>query len=251
MGWMGKIVGGTLGFALGGPLGAIAGAALGHAFDKNDALENMDSGPALTSGETAQFTFFVATFSMLAKLAETDGKISKEEVDTVEKFMLYDLNLSPRSRQMAMGIFYEAGRNPMRFQDFALQFYQHFQYRPELLEFMVDILLRLAVSDGDLSPGEETLIRSAVDVFRMPDSRYQALKGKYVQVTQKHYAVLGALPTDTDDQVKARYRKLAMEYHPDRILSKGLPEEFTHFAEQKFREIQEAYEAIKKERNMS
>jgi len=247
---MGKIVGGTIGFALGGPLGAIAGAALGHAFDSNDAVQQGGRGD-LTAGETSQLTFFVATFSMLAKLAGADGRISKEEVDTVERFMLYDLNLSPRSRQMAMDIFYEASQNPMHFQDFAQQFYNHFQYRPELIEFMVDILLRLSVADGQFSPADEALIADAVRIFHMSDSRYQALRAKYVQDSQQHYAVLGCQPGDPDEKIKASYRKLVMEYHPDRILSKGLPEEFTAFAEQKFRQIQEAYEAIKKERRLN
>ena len=47
------------------------------------------------------------------------------------------------------------------------------------------------------------------------------------------------------------YRKLVMEYHPDRIVSKGLPEEFTKFAQDKFREIQEAFDMIRKERRMT
>jgi DnaJ like chaperone protein len=40
------------------------------------------------------------------------------------------------------------------------------------------------------------------------------------------------------------------EYHPDKIASKGLPEEFTKFAQDKFREIQEAYNAVKQERGI-
>jgi DnaJ like chaperone protein len=40
------------------------------------------------------------------------------------------------------------------------------------------------------------------------------------------------------------------EYHPDMIASKGLPEEFTKLAEDKFREIQEAYDRVRKERNV-
>ncbi|HJO62430.1 MAG TPA: DnaJ domain-containing protein, partial [Desulfobacterales bacterium] len=54
--------------------------------------------------------------------------------------------------------------------------------------------------------------------------------------------------SDSNDQIKKHYRKLVLEYHPDTIASKGLPEEFMKFANDKFREIQEAYEVIKKER---
>ena len=85
MGWFGKMVGGTIGFALAGPLGAIAGAAFGHAFDTSDKYDQVDKGAYLSSGETAQLTFFVAAFSMLAKLVKTDGRIEKEEIDTIER----------------------------------------------------------------------------------------------------------------------------------------------------------------------
>jgi len=98
MGMLGKIIGGTIGFAMAGPLGAIAGAALGHAFDSNSQAVYMDQRVRLSSGEEAQFTFFVAAFSMLAKLAKADGQVSREELDAVEKFMIYDLNLNPESR---------------------------------------------------------------------------------------------------------------------------------------------------------
>ena len=91
MGWLGKVVGGTIGFAVGGPLGAIAGAAFGHAFDRGNAQDYAPDPAKLSSAETAQFTFFVATFSMLAKLAKTDGQVSKEEVASIEKFMAQDL----------------------------------------------------------------------------------------------------------------------------------------------------------------
>jgi DnaJ like chaperone protein len=78
MGMLGKIIGGTIGFAMAGPLGAIAGAALGHAFDSNAQTYYIDERARLSSGEEAQFTFFVAAFSMLAKLAKADGRVSSE-----------------------------------------------------------------------------------------------------------------------------------------------------------------------------
>ena len=79
MSLLGKIIGGTIGFAMAGPLGAIAGAALGHAFDTGNQTHYTAERARLSQGEEAQFTFFVAAFSMLAKLAKTDGRVSKEE----------------------------------------------------------------------------------------------------------------------------------------------------------------------------
>ncbi|WP_228839899.1 DnaJ domain-containing protein [Helicobacter pylori] len=44
------------------------------------------------------------------------------------------------------------------------------------------------------------------------------------------------------------YRKLASEYHPDKIQSKDLPEAFIIFATEKLKEISHAHEMIVKSR---
>lgn len=251
MGVMGKLVGGTIGFAMGGPLGAIAGAVFGHAFDKSGDLDDgREIDYTSTGNQTAQLTFFVAAFSMLAKIARADGAVSSEEIDSVEKFMAVDLNLDPESRRVARDIFHTAINARESFQDFAAQFFGQFRNEPRLLEMMIDIMLRVSVADGNLSPAEETLIVSAVGIFNMGDANYQRLKSKYVSEPVKYYAVLNCSESDSNDRIKSQYRKLVSEYHPDKIASKGLPDAFIQFANDKFREIQEAYEHIKKARGM-
>jgi len=250
MGWLGKVIGGTLGFAIGGPLGAVAGAVFGHAFDRTSEEYGVGESTRTLTGERAQFTFFVATFSMLAKLAKVDGQVSKDEIDSINRFMLEDLNLNPESRMVAMNIFNAAITSPQSFRDFATQFYGQFYGQPQILAMMVDILLRVSIADGDMSAGEEDLIVSAARIFNFSDAAYQTLKSRYVQTFEKYYAILQSTKQDTDDHIKKQYRKLAKEYHPDKIISKGLPEEFNQLAHDKFREIQEAYEIIKKERGI-
>jgi DnaJ like chaperone protein len=248
MGWFGKVVGGTIGFALGGPLGAIAGAAFGHTFDSSNKQYYVNENTRLSSGEESQFTFFIAAFSMLAKLAKADGHISKEEVNSIEDFMVNDLNLNLESRRLAMNIFHAATSSQETFHDFAKQFYMQFSKQPQLLELMIDILFRVSVADGVLSESEEQLIHSAARTFNFNDAEYSKLKSRYVKNFEKYYAILGCNKNNSDAQIKSQYRKLVSEYHPDKIASKGLPEEFTKFANDKFREIQEAYEIIKKEK---
>jgi len=106
------------------------------------------------------------------------------------------------------------------------------------------------VADGALSASEENLILSAVRIFNFSDEKYRKLKSKYIQDVDKHYATLVCDRNDSNDHIKRQYRKLVSDYHPDKIASKGLPEEFTKFANDKFREIQEAYDVIKKERGI-
>jgi DnaJ like chaperone protein len=245
MGWMGKLVGGTIGFALGGPLGAIFGAAFGHAFDREADFEQTNGRQRLSTVEQHQLTFFVAAFSMLAKLAQADGRVTQEEIDSIEGIMEKDLRLDAQGRYAAINIFRTALNAPGTFSDFARQFYGQFYHQPQMLELMIDILLRVAVADGSMTRGEESLIRSAVDTFNFSSLRYEQLKSQYVRTADKAYAVLGCNPDDSDEKIKHSYRRLVLEYHPDKIAAKGLPDEFTRFAQDKFREIQDAWERIK------
>jgi DnaJ like chaperone protein len=248
MGWMGKIVGGALGFAMGGPLGAVAGALFGHAFDKGSELESQDGvfgGARLSDDEQSQLFFFVAAFSMLAKLVQADGEITRKELDTIENIMAKDLKLNVRSRNVAVNIFNTALHSSQSFQDYAAQFQGRFSARPQILEFMLDLLFKVSTAGGKLGEREEALLLAASKMFQFADSKYENIKSRYVKTADRFYAVLGCSPSDPDEIVKSRYRKLVREFHPDAIAAKGLPEEFTQFAQDKFREIQQAYEGIK------
>lgn len=255
MGWLGKVVGGTLGFALGGPIGAIAGAAFGHTFDKKEAAylsgEGFQQQGRLSTGEETQMTFFVAAFSMLAKIAKADGHVSDREIASIEEFMSRDLNLDPTSRATAISIFRQALNSKDHFNAFAVQFYNVFRTQPQILELMMDILFRVSSADGQISSEEEILLLSAARTFNFNDSVYDNLKSRYVKVKNRYYAVLQLDESASNEEIKKQYRKLVVEYHPDKIEAKGLPEEFVQFASDKFKEIQEAYDTIKKERGIS
>ncbi len=254
MGWFGKIVGGTIGMALAGPLGAIAGAAFGHFFDKTNHVYLEDGGrpgPTLSPTEGAQMTFFVATLSMLAKIARADGRVTRDELTAIEAFMQNELRLGFQSRQVAIRIFETALEAPDAFEDYARQFYGAFHANPQLLEFMLDILMRVALADGRFSPEEEKLVHSAARIFGFSDQHFQNLRARFSGTDESAYHILGLGPDASSEEIKHRYRTLVKEYHPDRIASKGLPEEFTRFAQDKFREIQTAYESIQKERNLN
>lgn len=250
MGWLGKVVGGTLGFAIGGPIGAVAGAALGHAFDKKEEMYLLDSGPnqPLSQTEESQMTFFVAAFSMLAKISKADGHVSEKEIESIDQFMVRDLNLDQASRTIAINIFRQALNSTEPFDAFAIQFYRIFSSQPQIIKLMMDILLRVSTADGFISPEEDVLLRSAARIFNYSDSDFSRLKSRYVKEVNRYYATLNIDETASNQEIKKQYRKLVSEYHPDKIEAKGLPEEFIKFANDKFKEIQEAYDAVRKER---
>ena len=277
----GKVIGGILGSMLGGPFGAVLGVAIGHTFDR-DKNKNEggyqyrepsgQAGPGFNLGQ-AQMTFFVATFSMLGKMANADGHVSDSERNTVIQFMSNDLRLSRQDQDFALRIFDTAAVSSESFDKFAEQFYQCFYGDPQMIEMMMDILVRIAMADGVLSDKENQFIAQAAMCMRYPAGNVDYLKTKYGYRQNQGsgyssgssyssssrsdsgslaaaYSVLGCSASDSDDVIKAKYKKLIKEYHPDVIASKGLPEEFMKFATEKFDQIQQAYEAIKKVRNL-
>lgn len=247
MSWLGKILGGGLGFVIGGPIGAVLGAALGHT-----AIDTQGrGGMGLLSGiEQKQSIYFAAVFSMLGKLAKADGVVSQYEIDVVDKVMRENFRLSKDARNMAIQIFNTAKDSPEPFEAFARQLHDEFEGSPEVLVSVVDLLMVVAHIDGEFHPAEEKMILSAVRIFEIEDE-FAQIKSRFSGVPEdieRYYDILGVSRDDEMSTIKKKYRKLAMEYHPDRIQSKGMAPEFAAAAEEKFKEIQHAYDMVEKDR---
>lgn len=244
MGLIGSIFGGAIGFTLGGPIGGLLGAVVGHKLGEGA------GGKIADAKQQAQAAFFVTTFSMLAKLAKADGRVSDEEIALVRDFMQNQLRLSPQDQNYAIEIFRRAKESPDRFEDYAQQFATIFAAEPRMYEVMLDLLVRLAAADGQVHPSEEKMLRAAARIFRMDAHALDGMLAGKGGDPSRHFAVLGLEPSATPEEIKTRYRHLVSEYHPDKIIGKGLPQEFVELAETRFKEIQAAYEEIKSQRGL-
>ena len=240
MSWIGKIFGGSIGLMLGGPLGAILGATIGHTMIDQKNV----SGGMFSDLERKQAIFFTAMFAMLGKMAKADGVVTRDELGVVERFMEQNLRLDSQARQFAIGIFNEAKDSDVAFEAYARQFGQVFYNEPQLRQMFYELLFMLAMADGVLHPEEDRLLKVSPGLLNLPAGVYESLKRRLVRDLAPQYAVLGVAESAADAEVKKAYRRLASEYHPDKIISQGLPEDFQQFAEEKFKEINEAYESI-------
>lgn len=253
MGWFGKLTFGSIGMFLGGPLGAIAGAALGHHLVDKKSEEmayDFSSGaiPELGHVEQTQATYFISIFSILGKLAKIDGVVTRDEISVTQGF-IDSLPIKEGEKQFAKKVFREAKDSSYTIEDFAVQFYQTNRQRPDLRLSFFDLLCQVAAADGEFHAAEEAALKRIKEIFQIRDQQYNNIKSIYFDDVDKSYKMLNCTPQSTDQEIKSNYKKLVKDFHPDRIVSKGLPEEFTEFATKRFREIQEAYEKIKQERN--
>ena len=252
MGWFGTLIGSSLGFVFGGPLGAIGGAALGHILiDRKDQMQERRRAQqhGQYSAYDRQAGYFVALFSILGKIAAADGSVTSEERRVVEKFMR-DTNLSETQQSFAMQVFEESLHSSYTIEQLANQFSTLTAGMSTFHLNFVDLLVHVAAADGTIHPNEEKLIAAVARRLSISQDQLERLFRSHQAARHDHYQILGCTSASSDDEIRGAYRRMAAAYHPDRVIGKELPEEFVELAHQRFREIQAAYEAIKKERNI-
>ena len=71
----------------------------------------------------------------------------------------------------------------------------------------------------------------------------------FVKDADQSYEILEIEKSVSDDEVKKAYRKMAKKYHPDRVVTQD--EAIKKGAEEKFKQVQKAYETIQKERGLN
>jgi len=275
MAWWGKLLGGTFGFMMGGPLGAILGAALGHGFDKG--LDSAADVEVLQPGEREriQTAFFTATFSVLGHISKADGRVSEHEIGLARNLM-DEMDLTPEMRQTAIRLFDEGKTQGFPLDEVLEQFRGECHRRQTLIQMFLEIQLQGAYADGRMDPAEERLLRHMAGQLGFSEPAFRRLErmvwaerqfagagaGTGEQWRRRPapepagpsledaYAVLNVPSEAGDAEVKKAYRRLISQHHPDKLVSKGLPEEMMRLATRKTHEIKQAYEAVKKARGM-
>ena len=242
MSLIGGIVGGMIGFTLLGPIGALLGSVMGSRMTRQAKSRrnpnNLDH----------QVAFFTALFACLAKIAKADGRVSEEEVSKIESFISNKFNFSEDERNFAINIFQKAKSDRVSFDAYAKQLYKLLGSSPNSLLVFYELLFELAMADGEMHENEERLLRKIPNIFGFDKNVYEDLYNKYVGKISNAYEILGVNKGMTLDEIKKVYRVKRKEFHPDALISKGLPEELIEKAKEKFIEIQAAFEIIEKEK---
>ena len=265
--WWGKIIGGVLGLFRGGLSGAIIGLLLGHFFDRF----MMSIGSV---GRT-QKAFFDALFSSLGHLSKADGQVTDTEIRMVETLMAR-MQISGDERQQAIRQF-NLGKAPGFDLEAALRpFAQMSALRHDLRHMFMEILVDAAFSSGQVTPEEQAVLLKVARELRIPGELFSAMLnargrpgtqgqagqqgyqgyrgqrqragGNTVASIGQAYATLGLTEKASDSEIKRAYRKLVSQYHPDKLVSRGLPEEMMEIAKTRVRDINTAYDQVKQAR---
>jgi DnaJ like chaperone protein len=249
----GKLIGGIIGLVKGGPAGALFGVFVGHMVDRFLA--------GLSGVNRTRDAFFGAMFSTLGHINKADGRVTKEEIAAAEQLM-QRLQLSEAERQRAIDFFQQGKEREFDLESTLREFARQSMLRQELRIMFVELLLEAALVDGNLSPAELAILTRACAVLHIPanvfsamlrarqvgggpnQQRYQATPSQ-ADALQQSYAALGLKSDASAQEIKRAYRKLVSQYHPDKLVSQGLPEEMMEMSKKRVREINAAYDKIK------
>lgn len=260
MSWWGKIAGGGIGLLLGGPLGAMLGAVLGHQVDK---AKSAKLGFDPSSRETAQAAFFTATFSVMGHIAKADGQVTTNEVQMAEQVFRH-MKFRPEQREAAIDLFNRGKQSDFDLTEVLTQFKKECGRKITLIQMFIQVQLQAVYADGSKHPAEDKILNEICQILGYPVSMLTQLEAMlYAQQSEystnpnqppshsqieNAYSVLGVKPSASDAEIKKAYRRLMSQHHPDKLISKGLPEEMIQVATEKSQQIQKAYELIRKHR---
>jgi DnaJ like chaperone protein len=245
MGNFAKWIGGGLGWAFGGPIGALIGFAVGSMFDGA-------SGAGVTQQaqrprRTTEGDFKMSLLVMMACVMKADGKVQKAELDVVKRFLV--TNFGEQGALEALQILKNLLNQPINETEVALQINQFMNYSAKLQ--LLHLLFDIAYSDGDVNASEMVVIQRVSNIFRITQLDFESLKAPYLKQKDVNWAykALEIEPIATNDEIKKAYRRMAMKYHPDKVIDLG--EDVKKSATEKFRSVNEAYESLKKQRGMN
>lgn len=196
--------------------------------------------------EAIVFRTIRTIFLMFGKIAKADSQVSKDEISAIEEFMT-EIEFNRDTRKVAIEFFNEGKETRTPFREIAAEFAQYVEDVEKRRDTLYCLVL-IATADGALHEREERYLDEAVAAFGLsPNVLTEALK-EILPDMQQYYAILGCDPSASDDELKRCYRELSLQYHPDRISPKDLPPHLLKLAEEKFKEIQNAYQIITQHR---
>ena len=256
---MGSIswIAGFIGWASGGPIGAIVGFLAGSLFERlfknrlqiyspefgEQQQTNQQAGNY--SAGTQRNSFLVCLLVLSSAVILADGRTDRKELDAVRDFVRR--NFGEESVEAAMSFLDNLKNQQLNIYSVGAQIADNMNYSQRLQLF--HYLVGIATADGDFSKSEKSVLEAIASAIRLNNSDAASVIAMFYKDKDSAYAVLEISPSATNDAVKTAYRRMAMKHHPDKVATLG--PDVQKAAAEKFRQVQEAYETIKRERGIS
>lgn len=190
---------------------------------------------------------------ILIHTAKIDGQITKEEVQTIHRFFQYNLRYSQTQMHWVKELIKEATNSDQSLDTLLQEFKSTFAYEPRII--LLELVYQVLFTKSTVPDDELQVARYIARYLDISDYDRQTMEAKYhynsrqgtgpgIDLAEKHLTTLGLKKGASAEEIKKAYRKLSMQYHPDKV--RHLGEEFRAIAEEKMKEINAAHDYLER-----
>ncbi len=213
-----------------------------------DALSALASGEGLAAvfdrlrtPPERSVAFTIAVIALGAKMAKADGLVTRNEVTAFREVF----HIPREEEANAARVFNLARKDSAGYEEYARRIGTMFRDGRGPLSDLVEGLFYIAVADGNYHPAEDDFLHRVARIFGLPEREFRAIRARFVpDAVPDPWDVLGVAPGSPMKEVRAAWRKLVRETHPDRMLARGVPKEAVRLAEKRLVAVNRAWEEI-------
>jgi len=198
------------------------------------------------SKQTTGVAFTIAIIALSAKMAKSDGLVTRDEVEAFRRVCQFPESDEANVRH----VFDLAKQDTAGYEHYARQVGKLLANDAELRRDVLEGLFVIAAADGLLHEKEDRYLARVARLMGVTDSELAWVRSLFVTADADPYTTLGLTPAATAAEIKARYRELVVEHHPDRLIGRGVPAEFVTIAERTLAAINVAYETLAREKGL-
>ena len=230
-----------------GPIGGLIGFFIGSAIDGlSGSSDNEQVKPSNRTRRTEKGDFMVVLLTLSAAVMKADNIVKKSELEYVKAFLVQ--NFGKEKTLKALQLLKPMLNAEIPLDDVCRQI--RYNMNNSLKLQLLHYLFGIANADNEIVKEELDVLKRIATGIGISDYDFNSIKSMFIVVGKdSDYEILGITKDATNEEVKKAYKKMAMKHHPDKVA--GMGEEVTRKATEKFQAINEAYDRIKKERNMA
>ena len=185
--------------------------------------------------------FTIAVIALGAKMAKADGLVTRDEVTAFRQVF----HIPTSETQNAARVFDLARKDVAGYDIYAARIRDMFGAGHQALVDLLEGLFYIAVADGRYHPNENVFLEDVARIFGVQSRDFVNMRARFVpDENPDPYCVLGVEPNSDRETVRDAWRALVREYHPDRMIARGVPEEAMKLAEKRLIQANWAYEKI-------